>query len=85
MVLRSQEIFEKGFFVGVESDPGLDKYPQSEIESGYHSNKSLTNRNDDVTIAAVVQYDVDHAMEAKAASIKKQEGCKKKLTVQEQL
>ena len=85
MGLSGQDMFEKGFFAGVESALGLNDYPPSEIQSVYHSNNSPTTRNNNVTTATIVQYSVDHAMEARDASNKKQEGGEKKLTAQEEL
>ena len=63
-------MFEKGFFAGVKSAPGLDDYPPSEIESSYHSNTSPKIRNGDANITTTVQSTVDHEMKEIDASIK---------------
>ena len=73
-------MLKKGFFAGVESAPGLDKYPPAEIESGYQRNNYPKNINDDTTITTILQSAVDHAMETRYASIKKQDGGEKKMT-----
>ena len=40
MVLSRKEMFEKYFFAGVGSDPGINGYPPEEIETRHHINSS---------------------------------------------
>ena len=60
---------EKGFFAGVDSAPGIDNYPPSEIRSIYHITNSPTTRNYNTTTTNIFQSSVDHAMEARDSSI----------------
>ena len=78
--LSVQEIFEKRFFAGVESAPGIYNYPTVEIESLHHRTSS-----DNTTIYTLVKYAVDQATEAIDASNKKWEGREKTMKTQDHL
>ena len=66
--LIRQEMFEKWFFAGVDSAPGIENYLHVEIETHQYST-SIDYR----TIPTMVKSAVDHAIEARGKTKKKPE------------